>query len=57
MLGLKHCLAVEPEKFDKMICSKISAWEKIRGHKSEQTRGAKMGGEKIRTRRKTNMTR
>ena len=52
MLGLKHCLAVEPEKFDKMICSKISAWEKIRGYKS-----SKDEWEKIRTRHKIDMTR
>ena len=33
---MPECLAVKPEKFDKMICAKISAWEKFGGYISSK---------------------
>ena len=49
---LPECLAVKPEKFDKMICAKISAWEKFGGYIS-----SKDELNKIRRRGRTNMPR
>ena len=33
---IQECFAVEPEEFDKMICSKISAWESFGEYKSSK---------------------
>ena len=49
---MPECLAVKPEKFDKMICAKISAWEKFGGYIS-----SKDELDKIRRRGRTNMPR